>query len=138
MHYGGGVLDAHDSKTKKMIGTNKELSPLDIEKLNYYYPTISKLASAGITLETWANSNEIHLSSLYQNRSHRNEDLSKCGSGVYTTVATGDNLADNDTNNNTVDDQSNYQIMVEFNKEGFPFYVLVSFVIGQDTVLKPI
>ena len=52
MHYGGEVFHAYDSKTKKMIGTNKELSPLDIEKLNYYYPTISKLSSEGITLES--------------------------------------------------------------------------------------
>ena len=76
-------------------------------------------------------------SSVHQNRS-RDEDLSKCGSGVYATIATGDNFANNDANNNTIDDQNNYQIMVEFNKAGFPFYVLVSFVIGQDSVLKPI
>ncbi len=48
MHYGGEVFDAYDKENKK-IGTNMELSPLDIEKLNYYYPPISKLASAGIS-----------------------------------------------------------------------------------------
>ena len=48
MHYGGEVFDAYDKENKK-IGTNMELSPLDIQKLNYYYPPISKLASAGIS-----------------------------------------------------------------------------------------
>ena len=76
-------------------------------------------------------------SSVHQNWSC-DEDLSKCGFGDYARVATGDNFANNDANNNTIDDQNNYQIMVEFNKAGFPFYVLASFVIGQDIVLKPL
>ena len=137
MHYGGNGFHAHDKTTHKLIGINKKLSPLDIKKLNHYYPPISKLAPAETTLESRANSNEIRLSSLYQNRSHRNEDLSKCESDDYQ-YATSDNFTSNDAKNNTIDDQDNYQIMVEFNKAGFPFYVLVSFVIGQDTVLKPI
>ena len=38
MHYGGEVFHAHDKTTGQKIQTNKKLSPLDIEKLNYYYP----------------------------------------------------------------------------------------------------
>ena len=50
MHYGGEVFDAYDKENKK-IGTNMELSPLDIQKLNYYYPPISKLSETGYPRE---------------------------------------------------------------------------------------
>ena len=42
MHYGGDVLHAIDKITKEKIEINEELSPLDIEKLNHYYPPIRK------------------------------------------------------------------------------------------------
>ena len=43
MHYGGDVFHAIDKKTKQKIEENKELSPLDIKKLNHYYPPICKI-----------------------------------------------------------------------------------------------
>ena len=46
MHYGGEGFHAHDKTTHKKIEINKKLSPLDIKKLNHYYPPISKLAPA--------------------------------------------------------------------------------------------
>ena len=62
MHYGGEVFHAHDKTTGQKIQTNKKLSPLDIEKLNYYYPPIStttgKFAPAGITLDSGLISHE--------------------------------------------------------------------------------
>ena len=114
MHYGGEVLNATDNKTHQKIGVNRELSPLDIKKLNHYYPPISKLSLVELSLESWASSNKIRLSSIHQNRRHRNEDLSKCESGDY---ATGDNFATNGANSKAIDDQINDPIiMVEFNK----------------------
>ena len=44
MHYGGEVFHAYDKHTQQKIELNKQLSPLDIEKLNHYYPPISKLS----------------------------------------------------------------------------------------------
>ena len=43
MHYGGKAFGAIDKETNKLVEVNKELSPLDIEKLNHYYPAICKL-----------------------------------------------------------------------------------------------
>ena len=42
MHYGGQGFYATNKKTKQRIEQNTVLSPLDIEKLNYYYPPICK------------------------------------------------------------------------------------------------
>ena len=139
MHYGGDVFHAHDLTTHQLIPENTKLTSLDIEKLNYYYPPISKLFLVGLNLESRASSNKMRLSSVHyyavqlrsaQNRRHRNEDLSKCEPGDY---ATGDNFTTNDANNKAIDDQINDPIiMVEFNKVGFPLDVLARFAIGQD------
>lgn len=103
MHYGGEDFQAHDRKTHKIIEINKMLSPLDIDKLNHYYPPISKLAPALTTLESQANSNKILLSD-HQETNHRVEENN----------ATDNNFA----NNNAIDDYNNDQIMVEFIKVG--------------------
>jgi len=51
MHYGGEVFYAWDTTTHKKIEENTKLSPLDIQKLNYYYPPISKLSETGYPRE---------------------------------------------------------------------------------------
>ena len=43
LHYGGDGFPAIERNTNKKIEVNKELSPLDIDKLNHYYPPISNL-----------------------------------------------------------------------------------------------
>ena len=52
MHYGGEAFVAFDKRNHQRIQENTELSPLDIEKLNYYYPPISKLSSVGLSPES--------------------------------------------------------------------------------------
>ena len=109
MHYGGDDFHAHDQKTHKKIEINKKLSPLDIDKLNHYYPPISKLAPALTALKSQANSNKILLSDHQEtNRNHRVEENN----------ATDNNFANNKANNNAIDDYNNDQIMVEFIKVG--------------------
>ena len=42
LHYGGEDFPAIDRNTNKKIEVNKELSPLDIDKLNHFYPPIGE------------------------------------------------------------------------------------------------
>ena len=62
MHYGGPRFYATNITTKERIEENSELSPLDIEKLNNYYPPIRKfLTNYAILSKTFEASLEVLL-----------------------------------------------------------------------------